>query len=140
MWTLGKKPFKRRLLSFGIGIAAIIFVPALINMIFGNLRQFESLSAFIREISFGSIIGGLFWLGNWSLGVTTGKKLNWRGNLRKANIISLLSFITFGIIVSLVVPYLYHKYVWMTHPDKLLGAVVGNAFLCISIDMIFISI
>ena len=140
MWTLGKKPFKRKLRNFGLGLAALICIPVLVNLTTGNMRQFESLGAFIHEIGYGFSLGAFFWLGNWSIGVTTGRKLDWNKNPRKANMISLLSFIGFGIIVSLAIPYTFHKYVWLTPPDRLLGAVVGNAFLCISVDTIIISI
>jgi hypothetical protein len=86
------------------------------------------------------MLGALFWIGNYGIGTITGNKLDWRKNPVKANLISMLSFIFYGLIVSLVVPFVFLKYYYELPPDRLLNAVIGNAFMCISIDIIIISI
>jgi hypothetical protein len=139
MWTIGNKSNIRRVRNFLIGLAILILVPTIINFIFGDLKLFQSLKHFIREISFGFTIGACFWLGNWTIGHTTGKKLNWRKNPAKANLISMLLFISWGLLVSLTLPYIYAKYVWEIPAERLISSVVANAFVCISVDIIIIS-
>ena len=68
------------------------------------------------------------------------KKLNWRKNLRRANLISLLSFIIFGIIASIAVPYFHGKYLSPYHIEDLRRHVVFNSFINLSIHVIILSI
>lgn len=79
-------------------------------------------------------------LGNWIIGSTTGRRLNWRKNLKRSNLISLLLFIFYGIFISILIPFLFEKYVWGATGEKLRYAVISNAFVGISVDMIVISI
>lgn len=140
MWTIKDKTKIRRFGNFLIGLAVIILIPAIINIFFGDFNLFNSFRDFVNEVWFGFTVGGSFWFGNWSIGVVTGRKLDWRKNPKKANLISLLAFITWGLIVSLVVPYIAAKYIWEVPAERLLNAVVGTAFICISVDLIIISI
>lgn len=140
MWTIKDKTKIRRIRNFFIGLAVIILIPVCINLIFGDFDQFKSFRQFIDEISYGFMLGALFWLGNWFIGRFTGKKLNWRKNPQKANLISLLSFIIWGMIVSLSMPYIFFNFVWEVPEDRILTYIISNAFMCISVDLIIISI
>ena len=130
----------RRVRNFLIGLGVLILVPVFIYILLGDYSLFNSVKDFIFNISFGFTVGGAFWFGNWTIGRTTGRRLNWRKNPTRANIISLLLFIAWGIIVSLVVPYIYAKYIWEIPVERLNNSVIGNAFVCISVDIIIISI
>lgn len=130
----------RRLRSILLGLAIVILIPILINIIFRDADQFKSLIHFFEEVSYGFVLGVLFWAGNWGIGAITGKKLDWRKNPKKANLISLLSFIFYGFLVSLLVPYSFMKFYYEVPADRLWNTVMGNAFMCISIDIIIISI
>jgi hypothetical protein len=139
MWTIGNKSKIRRFRNFLIGLAVIILIPTLFNILFDQDRLFQSFRHYIREISFGTTIGACFWFGNWAIGHTTGVKLNWRKNPAKANLIAMLLFITWGLLVSLTLPYIYAKYVWEVPAVRLASSVVANAFVCISVDIIIFS-
>lgn len=140
MWTIGNKSKIRRVRNFLIGLAVIFLIPTIFNILFDNDELFQSFRHYMKEISFGTTIGACFWFGNWAIGHTTGVKLSWRKNPAKANLIAMLLFITWGLLVSLTLPYIYAKYVWEVPAERLVSSVVGNAFVCISIDIIIISI
>jgi hypothetical protein len=140
MHTRNKKPMKRRILNFGLGLTFVILVPVLINLISNGFDQFKSFRHFVNTISYGVSLGLAFWLVNWFAGRTTGKKLNWRKNPKKANLISLLTFISLGMIISFTIPYIFLKYIWDIPPDRIVSYTVNHAFICFGIDMLFISI
>ena len=108
-------------------------------MLFGDFDQFKSFRLFINEIAYGFTLGVLFWLGNRQIGIITGKRLDWVKNPKKANFLSLIAFTLYGFFISLVVPYIFLKYLWEVPADKLAGAVTGHAFICISVDILIIS-
>jgi LytS/YehU family sensor histidine kinase len=68
------------------------------------------------------------------------KKLNWRKNLKRANVISLSMYIIYGIIVSVMVPYLYDRFYWNMTGKNLFIDVGIKALICISLEMTFIAI
>jgi hypothetical protein len=139
MWTIGDKSKLRRFRNFLIGLAVLILIPTLFNILFDYDGLFQSFRHYIKEISFGTIAGACFWFGNWLIGFTTGKKLNWRKDPAKANLIAMLLFITWGLVVSLILPYMFAKHVWVVSAERLVSSVVGTAFVCISVDIIIIS-
>lgn len=140
MWTIKDRTKLKRIRGFFLGLLVIISIPALINILFGDYELFNSLKDFIDEISFGFSVGASFWFGNWAIGRIIGDKLDWRKNPAKANQISLLAFISWGLLVSLSVPYIYAKYVWHLPAERMMNSVVANGFICISVDIIIISI
>lgn len=140
MWIESKKTLRKKLLMPVWGLAIIIGIPALLNLMFGDVEQFQSIRKFIDSISYGFSIGFVFWMGNWGLGKLSGRMLNWRKNPMRANMISLMSFMTFGIVASFIVPYLYLKYYIGVPVEHLLNITVGHAFISMAIDFIVISI
>lgn len=140
MWVLGEKTRRKKIRSFFIGLTIIITIPVLVNILFGDFNQFTSFGQFLKEVSYGFFLGAFYWLGNFSIGILVGRHLNWRKNPKRANLISLLSFIFTGMIVSVIVPYIYAKYVWLVPDDRVVYSTVVNAFFALSIDVIIISI
>ncbi|MBN2348380.1 MAG: histidine kinase [Bacteroidales bacterium] len=121
-------------------VFGLLIVSALLSLIFSGFRWFSSFQSFVNRTAYGFIIGLCFGIGNWILGVNTGKRLNWSKNPKKANMISLLSFIFYGISVSLAVPYFFSVYVWRLSGDLIYTHVINNAFVAITVDLIIISI
>ncbi|MGD2035284.1 MAG: histidine kinase [Bacteroidales bacterium] len=140
MWTIENKSARRRLRNFVLGLGVIIIVPVFVNFLFGDFRLFNSFVQFVDEISYGFSIGALFWLGNWAIGSSVGRMFNWRKNPSRANLISLLTFILYGILVSLTVPWFFAVNQWKVPAERLLNTIVINGFIAISVDMIIISI
>lgn len=122
------------------GFLTLILIPTFINYLFSGAEMFSSMSRYLKNIGYGFSIGLLFWLGNWAIGSTTGRKLNWVKRLHTSNLISLLSFIFYGILVSVLFPFLVHKYIFHQTGQSLKYNVAYNAFLALSIDLIIISI
>lgn len=140
MWTIKDKSIFSRIRSFLLGLAVLVLVPVVFNILSRDFELFKSFSGFVREISFGFTVGACFWFGNWAIGHTIGIILNWRKNPARANLISLLAFIFWGFLISLIVPYIFARYVWEVPDERFTNAVVGTAFVCISVDIIIISI
>ncbi len=122
------------------GVLTLFIIPTFINYIVTGAEIFSSVPRYLKNISYGVSIGLLFWLGNWTVGSLTGRKLNWDKNLNQANFIALLSFILYGIIVSILFPYVVHKYLFHQTGQTLKSNVAYNAFFALSIDLIIISI
>lgn len=121
-------------------LAVLVIIPVIINLFFANRNQFRSLDLFIDSNLYGFTLGLVFWLGNWVIGTITARRLSWRKNLERANMISLLSFIGYGVLISLATPFVFFTWVWDIPKENMAGAVVGHAFSAITVDMIIISI
>lgn len=141
---MGSKKLKNKrfspVLVIVAGLSTLILVPTMISYFFSGAETFSSLSTYLRRIGYGFTIGLLFWLGNWAIGSATGRKLNWVKRLNTSNLISLLSLIFYGILVSVLFPYVVHKYVYHQTGQNLKYTVAYNAFLALSVDLIVISI
>lgn len=122
-------------------IRALIFlfvVSSFITYLFVGKDIFFSFGRYLNGIMYGFFVGLSFWLGNWYIGWYTGTKLNWRANPQRANIISLLMFLLFGIVASLTVPFVYHS-IFHKNGESLINTVVINGFINLSVDVIFVS-
>ena len=122
------------------GLLTLIIVPTVVSYIFSGPDVFSSLPVYIKHIGYGFTIGLLFWIGNWAIGTVTGKRLDWAKKLKTSNLISLLSLIFYGILVSILFPYVVHRYVFHQTGQNLRYTVAYNAFLALSVDLIVISI
>lgn len=124
-------------------LASILFVigtSSLITYLFHRERTFSSFAFYIKYASFGFALGFTFWLGHVAIGKYIVQKLDWTKNLKKANIISLLSYIVFGIIVSIFVPYFFSHVVWGMSGRDLFTDVSVKALMLTALDMIFVSV
>jgi sensor histidine kinase YesM len=123
-----------------IRVLVFLFViSAFVTFLFVGKDIFISFKKYFDGIIYGFFVGLSFWLGNWAIGWFTGTRINWRKNPKRANIISLLMFILYGIIASITVPWVYHG-VFHKYSDNLLNTVVINGFINLSVDVIFVSI
>ena len=124
-------------------IGSILFVigtSSLITYLFHGSRTFSSFGFYIKYASFGFALGFAFWLGHVAIGKYIVQKLDWTKNLKKANIISLLCYIIFGIIVSIFIPYFFSHLLWGMSGQDLFVDVSVKALMLIAIDMTFVSI
>ena len=85
-------------------------------------------------------LGFSFWGGHSLIGYYSEKKLDWTKNLKKANIISLSLYITYGIIVSLTVSYMFGLFVLENTGEVLHIDALLKAFMVLIFDLIFIAI
>ncbi len=119
---------------------SIVVAPTLISLLFSGSEIFANLRTYMAHVAFGFSYGVVFWLGNWAIGYQTGKRLNWTKNPNRANTISLLAFIFFGISASIAVPLFINKYLQHQVGRQLFNNTVFNAFIAFSVDMIVISV
>lgn len=134
-----KDKINKPLLYIGL-ILTLILIPTVVGLIFNGSEIFSSWRSYFKSIYWGVSYGFAFWLGNWAIGVVSGRKLNWKKNPHRANIISLLLFIFYGMFASTAVPYIILKYKYHYEGSHLINNVFNNAFFAFSIDMIAISI
>ena len=113
-------------------------VSTIVTYFFVGNRLFTDFLNYAHGIVYGFLVGLTFWLGNFSLGRFTGRQLNWEKNPQRANTISMLSFILFGIVASVSVPLIYYGY-FHRYQEHLLRTVVINGFINLAVDVIFVS-
>jgi two-component system LytT family sensor kinase len=117
----------------------VIVVSTIISFFIHGPKLFSSLSYYLEYTPLGFAYGFAFMVGNKIISNYT-KKLNWKKNLKRANVISLSMYIIYGIIVSVMVPYLYDRYYWNMTGDSLFIDVSVKALMGISLEMTFIAI
>ena len=117
----------------------VIAIGILLSFFHNGSKLFSSFSFFIKTTSLPWSYGFAFMFGNKSIDSYI-KKLNWTKNLKKANIISLLMFIIYGIIVCITVPYIFDQFVYRMTDRDLVNDVFVKTVIGISLDMTFISI
>ncbi|MBN2519807.1 MAG: sensor histidine kinase [Bacteroidales bacterium] len=133
---------KKRESYFNI-IASIIFIvgtSTLISYFFNGPKLFSSFFYYIKFSSFGFALGFTFWLGHTAIGKFTEKKLDWAKNPKKANIISLLMYIIYGMIFCPLISYLFDNYVLKLTGQDLFITVLVHTLMIFSLDMIVISL
>lgn len=130
----------RKLSYILIIVGILLLVTILVSFIFNGFNQFNSLKRFLTGNSLGFIYGLTFWLGNWLIGRWTGSRLNWSRNPSRANTISLMMFIGYGILVSVSVPYLLEVMVFHNTHDSIKIQILFSAFIALTIDLLFISV
>ncbi len=122
-----------------ISVIFIIGSATLISLGFKGLELFSSFPYYLKYTSFGLTIGFVFWTGHWTISYCI-EKFDWMKNPQRANRISLLLYIIFGIIVSPLIPYIFDRFVWgMTGEDLVIDVLVKSLML-ITLDMIVISV
>lgn len=121
-------------------LLGIIAVSTLISYIFVGNKMFHSLPKYINHTFYGITVGISFWLGNSLIGYLTATKLDWSRNVVRANFVSLMSFILYGIAISILVPFVFEKYVFGNTGDDLRRGVVFSSFINLAVDIVIISI
>jgi len=110
------------------------------GILFHGLHIFSSFSYYLKYTSFGWAIGFAFLGGHTIIGYYTEKKLDWTKNLKKANIISLLMYIVFGLIVCPILVYGFSHFVLEMSGEDLIMNVIILSLIMFSLDMIVISV
>ena len=133
------KPNKRRrgVILFFI---SLVVLSHLISLIFNGRNLFNSFHRYITSVSYGFFLGLFLGGGTPIIGVICGRSLNWRVNPRKANNITLVLMVSYGIIMSLLIPYIYYKYIWHVPKDTLTRNLLPSAFFSLMIDFFFTAI
>lgn len=116
-------------------IIFIIGIPNLIGFLFHGPKLFSSFSYCITYTSIGYAYGIAFGLGNWLLGKYTGK-LDWAKNPKRTNLISFVLFIGYGIIMSVMIPYINDVFFWGMTGMDLFYDVSAKAFITIVLDLV----
>ena len=122
-----------------IGLLFVLVLSPLTRLIRGDIQQFHSFLNFIHANIYAYVVSILLWTANANLGIWTGSKLNWTGNPRRANTISMLIIMIAGIAISIVVPYVYLKYFEKIPQERLSGLVAIYAFITLAINFIIMS-
>ena len=118
----------------------IIGSSTMVGILFQGFELFSSFPYYIKYTSFGWAIGFTFWLGHGLIGYYTEKKLDWTKNLKKANVISLLMYIIYGIVACPILSYGFNFFTLeMTGQDLFINTLL-MALMMFSLDMIAISV
>jgi len=120
-------------------ILFIIGSSTVVGMFFHGTHLFSSFHFYIKYASFGMAIAFAFWWGHGLLRYYTRNKLDWTKNPKKANMISLLMYIVYGLIICPLIPYIYDRW-WAVTGEELVLDVIIKALMIFSIDMIVISV
>jgi sensor histidine kinase YesM len=138
MKKLKNKKWKVYLIT-AMWILFVIAVATLIGFFHNRIKLFSSFSYYLKITSLGLAYGFAFMFGHKLIDNYT-KKLNWTKNLKRANVISLLIYIIYGIVVCITVPYAYDRIVWNMSGESLFIDVSIKALMGMVLDLIFISI
>jgi len=135
-----KNKKRKAYLNVIMWILFIFTSSTIVAFFFQGSRLFSSILYYLKFTSLGWGLGLAFWLGHSLIGYYTEKKLDWTKNLKKANVISLSLYITYGIIVSLTLTYMFGFFVLentgkVLHIDALL-----KALMIMFLDLMFIAI
>jgi hypothetical protein len=112
-----------------------LVLPPVIGYLFKGPKIFSSFSYYITYTSIGYAYGIAFGVGNRLIGKYT-EKLDWTKNPKRANLISFLSFIGYGIIMSITIPYTIDRFLWGMSGKDVFYDVSAKAFITIVADLI----
>jgi len=123
-----------------MSVLFIFVTSTLAGILFHGLHIFSSFVYYLKYTSFGWAIGFTFLGGHTMIGYFTEKKLDWSKNLKKANIISLLMYIVFGLIACPILVYGFSRFILEMSGEDLILNVIILSLIMFSGDMIVISI
>jgi len=115
----------------------IIATATVISLFFQGSRLFSSFSFYLKYVSFGCAYGFAFSWGNWFISTFT-EKLDWTNKPNKAKAISFLLFIVFAIIVGIMIPYIFDRFVWGMTGKDLFYDVSAKVLIILVLDLIAI--
>jgi sensor histidine kinase YesM len=118
----------------------IAVISTVVGVLFHGLHLFSSFPYYLKYTSFGWAIGFTFLGGHTLIGYYTEKKLDWTKNPKKANIISLLMYIIYGLIACPILSYGFSRFVLEMSGQDLFINVLIMALMIFSLDMIVISV
>lgn len=128
---------KKRKIEIILSIAFILISPIIVSLLIQGLHIFSSFHHFIKYTSIGWTLGFGGWLGNSIIKFYTSKKLDWTKNPKKANTISLLMYIVYGLILSSLIPYLYDLW-WGVSKEDIFFDVLVKGLMIFSLQLIVV--
>lgn len=134
MKTINNKKRKIEIILF---IAIMLISPIIVSILIHGSQLFSSFHFFMKYTSIGWSLGFGGWLGNSTIKYFTSKKLDWTKNPKKANTISLLMYIVFGLIYSSLIPYLYDLW-WEVSPSEIRFDVFVKGLMIFSLHLIVV--
>ena len=120
-----------------ISIVFILVSATIVGILIQGVHIFSSFHFFIKYTSIGWVLGFTGWLGNSSIDYFTSKKLDWTKNPKKANTISLLMYIIFGLIYCPLIPYIYDLW-WEISSEDIFFDVLVKGLMIFSVDLIVV--
>ena len=118
-------------------IILTIIISTIISFLFQGPKLFSSFSYYLTYASLGYAYGLFFAGGNSLIGKYT-EKLDWTKNPKRANLISFLSLIGYGIIMSITVPYIVDRFLWGMTGKDVFYDVMAKALMTLVLDLIVI--
>jgi hypothetical protein len=128
---------KRSYLNFIMWNLIFIVVANIIAYLFQGPKLFSSFSYYWTYASLAYAYGFFFPWGNKLIGKYT-EKLDWTKNPKRANLISFLLLVGYGIILSISIPYVFDRFVWGMSGKDVFYDVSAKAFITIVLDLIVI--
>lgn len=128
---------KRQKIEIILSVAFILISATIVSVIIQGAQLFSSFHYFVKYTSIGWSLGFTGWLGNSSIKYYTSKKLDWTKNPKRANTISLLMYILFGLIYSPLIPYLYDLW-WGVSPGDIAFDVFVKGLMIFSLQLIVV--
>jgi len=128
---------KKSYLNFIMWNLIFIVVANIVAFLFQGPKLFSSFSYYITYASLGYAYGFFFPWGNKLIGKYT-ENLDWSKNPKRANLISFLLLVGYGIIMSVSIPYVFDRFVWGMSGIDVYYDVSAKAFMTIVLDLIVI--
>ena len=114
-----------------------IVVANIVAFLFQGPELFSSFSYYMTYASLAYAYGFFFPWGNKLIGKYT-ENLDWSKNPKRANLISFLLLVGYGIIMSVSIPYVFDRFVWGMSGKEVFYDVSAKAFTTIVLDLIVI--
>jgi sensor histidine kinase YesM len=109
----------------------------IVAFLFQGPELFSSFSYYISYASLAYAYAFFFPWGNKLIGKYT-ENLDWSKNPKRANLISFLLLVGYGIIMSVSIPYVFDRFVWGMSGKEVFYDVSAKAFTTIVLDLIVI--
>jgi len=128
---------KKSCLNFILWNLLFIVVANIVAFLLRGPELFSSFSYYIKYASIAYAYGFFFPWGNKLIGKYT-ENLDWSKNPKRANLISFLLLVGYGIIMSVSIPYVFDRFVWGMSGKDVFYDVSAKAFMTIVLDLIVI--
>ncbi len=129
------KYFKNRTIQLIAMLISMVVLSTLISLIFSGFRWFSSITDYIHRTEFGFILGFFYGVGNWALAAIISSKFKWHQNLRLYNLLSLMLFLSYGLVISIFIPWYFGAYRMNLDGNNLIAFVSTNGFFGFAIDV-----
>jgi sensor histidine kinase YesM len=128
---------KKSYLNFIMWNLIFIVVANIVSFLFQGPKLFSSFSYYMTYASLAYTYGFFFPWGNKLISKYT-EKLDWSKNPKRANLISFLLLVGYGIIMSVSIPYVVDRFVWGMSGKEVFYDVSAKAFITMVMDLVVI--